>query len=122
MNKPTLRKNEIAEKYLIFLDGHIDDVINGKEQEFFSIKYIASYFAISHTHFTDSIKLALGHHPCFFYDDKIIEKAKELLVTKKMLPADVARKLTYDPSNFSKFFKRWTGETPGAYKASHQIE
>jgi len=122
MNKPTLRKNEIAEKYLTFLDGHIDDVIKGKQQEFFSIKDIASSFAISHTHFTDSIKLALGHHPCFFYDDKIIEKAKELLVTEQMLPADVARKLTYDPSNFSKFFKRWTGETPGAYKISHRIK
>ena len=116
MNKPTLRKNEIADQYLNFLDQHIDDVIIGNELEFFSIKHIASILAISHTHFTDTIKKALGKHPCFFYDEKIIAKAKEMLAEKDMLPATVVKKLTYDPSNFSKFFKKWTGETPGMYK------
>jgi AraC-like DNA-binding protein len=120
MNKPTLRKNEIADQYLNFLDQHIDDVILGKELEFFSIKQIASVLAISHTHFTDTIKKVLGKHPCFFYDEKIIFKAKEMLGEKDMLPAAVAKKLTYDPSNFSKFFKKWTGETPGMYKLHFQ--
>ncbi|UQB67574.1 helix-turn-helix domain-containing protein [Epilithonimonas zeae] len=120
MNKPTLRKNEIAEQYLTFLDRHIDDVIKGNEQEFFSIKHIASTLAVSHTHFTDTIKKVLGKHPCFFYDEKIIEKAKEMLGEKDMQPSVVAKKLTYDPSNFSKFFKKWTGETPGMYKLHFQ--
>lgn len=120
MNKPTLRKNEIAERYLALLDQHIDDVIKGKEQEFFSIKHIASILAISHTHFTDTIKKVLGKHPCFYYDEKIIIRAKEMLGDKNMQPSVVAKKLTYDPSNFSKFFKKWTGETPGMYKLHNQ--
>ncbi|MFC4164533.1 hypothetical protein ACFOWU_12770 [Epilithonimonas zeae] len=82
MNKPTLRKNEIAEKYLTFLDRHIDDVIKGKEQEFFRIKHIASTLAASHTHFTDTIKKVLGKYPCFFYDEKIIKKLKICLGKK----------------------------------------
>lgn len=122
MNQYNSRQTELGKKYLDFLDQHIEDVISGKLQEFYSIREIASIFAISHNHFTDSIKLVLGHHPCYFYDDKIIEKAKQLLMTDQMIPADVARKLTYDPSNFSKFFKRWTGETPGAYKINHSVK
>lgn len=116
MNKPKNRKNEVASQFLALLDQHIEDIISGKETEFLSIKSIAQQLAISQTHFSFLIKEALGQKPCHYYDEKIINKAKVLLADPAMLPADVARKLTYDPSNFSKFFKKWTGETPGEYR------
>lgn len=116
MNKPTNRKEEITKKFLSFLDIHIDNIITGKEQDFLGIGEIAKHLALSHQHLTDTIKSTLGNHPCHYYDEKLIEAAKHLLINEDMTPAAVARKLTYDPSNFSKFFKKWTGETPGAYK------
>ena len=116
------RRNDMAAKYLDFLDRHIDDVIYGREQQFFSIKRIASDLAVSHTHFTDTIKETLGLPPCFYYDEKIINKAKEMLVDRRMMPAEVARRLTCDPSNFSKFFKKRTGSTPGNYKKLQNID
>ena len=30
--------------------------------------------------------------------------------------AEIARKLRYDPSNFTKFYKKYTGITPGLYR------
>ncbi len=30
--------------------------------------------------------------------------------------AEIAKTLTYDPSNFSKFFKKIVGQTPGQFR------
>ncbi|OOG17921.1 AraC family transcriptional regulator [Sphingobacterium sp. CZ-UAM] len=110
------RSKEICKNYLIFLDNHIDDVIAGRKMEFLEINEIASELAISHTHLTDVVKLEMGNHPCYFYDLKIIDRAKEMLVHSQLPIAKIAAALTYDPSNFSKFFKKWTGVTPGHFR------
>ena len=39
-----------------------------------------------------------------------------LLKETKASIAQIAIQLTYDPSNFSKFFKKWTGLTPGNFR------
>lgn len=102
-------------RYLIFLDQHIQNVVD-QEEEFLQINQIAEKLNISHVHLTDTIQKLTGHHPCHFYDIKIIEIAKQLLLNQKYSIAEVARILTYDPSNFSKFFKKITGITPGEFR------
>lgn len=110
------RSDEIVEKYFAFLDQHTDEVVNGKTIDFLEINQIAERLNISHSHLTDTIQKETGHHPCYFYDLKIIEVAKKLLRIKNNSIADVVRILTYDPSNFSKFFKKFTQITPGQYR------
>lgn len=116
----TSRGTEITQLYFAFLDRHIDDIINGRVSEFLEINKIASELAISHTHLTDTIQKEMGQHPCHFYDLKIIEKAKEMLSNTSLPIAEIARKLTYDPSNFSKFFKNWEGKPPGQFRTEHK--
>ncbi|QEC46009.1 helix-turn-helix transcriptional regulator [Pseudobacter ginsenosidimutans] len=121
MEKNKIRRStEIATRYFDFLDQHIDDVVNGDVSDFFELNRIARELTISHKHLTDIIKTEKGHHPCHFYDAKIISKAQELLTTSDLSIAQIAMKLTYDPSNFSKFFKKWTGFTPGEYRNEKQ--
>lgn len=110
------RSAEITRQYLSFLDQHIDDVVNGDVQDFLELNQIAKELAVSHQHLTDVVQKELGNHPCHFYDEKIIAQAKLLLSKSDMSIAGVALTLTYDASNFSKFFKKWTGETPGAFR------
>ncbi|MCA5004911.1 helix-turn-helix domain-containing protein [Sphingobacterium bovistauri] len=106
----------LCNRYLDFLDLHIQNVIDQIDEEFLEINQIAKKLNISHVHLTDTIQKETGHHPCYFYDLKIIEVAKQLLHNKNNSIADVARILTYDPSNFSKFFKKFTQTTPGQYR------
>ncbi|UOE39567.1 helix-turn-helix domain-containing protein [Chryseobacterium oryzae] len=110
------RGQEITENYFRFLDGHIEDVVSGKIDEFMEINAIADALFISHKHLTDTLQQETGHHPCYFYDDKIIEKAKDLLLNSEQSVSEIAKLLTYDPSNFSKFFKKFTGQTPGEFR------
>lgn len=115
------RSEEIVNQYFIFLEKHIQDVISGRVSEFLEVNEIAGSLAISHKHFTDTVKKETGQHPCYFYDEKIIQEAKLMLINSSKSVAEIARIFTYDPSNFSKFFKKMTGFTPGGFRATNKI-
>ncbi len=114
------RGREITRQYFDFLDLHIEDVIHGRVPEFFGLSKIAGELAVSHKHLTATVQREMGNHPCHFYDARIIEKAKQLLMNFELSIAEIALTLTYDPSNFSKFFKKWTGITPGQFRSTYQ--
>ncbi|WP_336664260.1 AraC family transcriptional regulator [Elizabethkingia meningoseptica] len=118
--KHNTRSSEIVESYFTFLDKHIDEVVSGNTSEFMELNQIARELAISHQHLSDTLQQETGHHPCHFYDEKIIERAKAFLKETNLPVAQIALQLTYDPSNFSKFFKKWTGQTPGTFRKNHQ--
>ncbi|WP_370901429.1 helix-turn-helix domain-containing protein [Chryseobacterium gossypii] len=114
------RSLEITRQYFDFLEKHIQAVLNDEVQEFMELNQIASELAVSHKHLTDTIQKVKGNHPCHFYDEKIINKAKEWLTQTELSIAQIARRFTYDPSNFSKFFKKWTGQTPGQFRKAEE--
>lgn len=110
------RGQQITANYFEYLDKHIADVISGKADGFMEINQIANALFLSHKHLTDTVQKETGHHPCHFYDLKIIEAAKTMLVETDNSIATIAKALTYDPSNFSKFFKKFVGITPGQFR------
>ncbi|WP_374743256.1 helix-turn-helix domain-containing protein [Parapedobacter sp. 2B3] len=115
-NKGMKRSKEITESYFQFLDKHISDVVSGNVGDFMEINQIANELFISHKHLSDTIQKETGSHPCHFYDLRIIEQAQQMLVETDKSVSEIARILTYDPSNFSKFFKKIVGKTPGQYR------
>ncbi|MDA3615049.1 helix-turn-helix domain-containing protein [Polluticaenibacter yanchengensis] len=115
-DKPSRRQEEIVNAYFSFLNSHIESVISGASNDFLPLSEIAHQLHISHQHLTDTIKQANGQHPCYYYDLKIIEAAKEMLKASDKTVTEVAYTLTYDPSNFSKFFKKIVGVSPGTWQ------
>lgn len=118
--KKTKRNKEIANDYFAFLDRHLSDIVEGRVTKMMELNQIAKALFISHTHLTDVIQQTMGHHPCHFYDLKIAEQAKRMILTTTNSIATIAHTLTYDPSNFSKFFKKFTGQTPGEFRKKHK--
>ena len=114
------RSKEITENYFRFLDKHIADVITGKVDDFMEINQIASELFISHKHLTDIVQKETGNHPCHFYDLKILDEAKKMLSETDKSIAEIANILTYEPSNFSKFFKKFVGQTPGQFRKENK--
>ncbi|KMQ59704.1 DNA-binding protein [Chryseobacterium sp. BLS98] len=114
------RSEEITRQYFNFLEKHIHEVITGTVPEFLELNEIAGKLAVSHKHLTDTIKKETGQHPCYFYDGKIIDKAKAMIADSDASIAEIARMFTYDPSNFSKFFKKMTGMTPGQFRKNNR--
>jgi len=101
---------------LQFVDNHLQDVLEGRATEMMELREIASELCISHKHLTDTVQQETGNHPCHFYDMKILGHAKRLLTETSLPVAEIAMRLTYDPSNFSKFFKKFVGQTPGRFR------
>lgn len=114
------RSKEITENYFQFLDKHIADVVSGNASDFMEINEIAKKLFISHKHLSDTVQKETGNHPCHFYDLKIIDEAKKMLCEKDKSVSEIASILTYDPSNFSKFFKKFIGQTPGQFRKENK--
>jgi len=110
------RSEEIFKDYLRLLDRHLGDVLNGSAEEMMELREIASRLFIHPTHLSNVIKDLTGKHPCFFYEHKILDIAKDLLQDPDNSINEVARRLTYDPSNFTKWFKTYAGISPSQYR------
>lgn len=119
-SKLPIRGQEITKEYFDFLDKHLEDIISGRETEMLELNQIAAKLCVSHKHLTDTVQQTTGNHPCHFYDKKILEHAKRMLVDTDMSVADIAKLLTYDPSNFSKFFKKFEKQTPGEFRKNNK--
>lgn len=110
------RNEEIFQHYLAVIDTHLDDLVSGRTDRMFELQDIAAHLFIHPTHLSTVIKQHTGHHPCYFYEQKIMEQAKKLLQNKQQSVAAIAYTLTYDPSNFTKWFKAFAGVTPSQYR------
>ena len=109
------RQHEIFADYLRELDKHLDDVMQERVTDMFEIRDFAAILHIHPTHLTNTIKLTSGKPPCFFFEEKIMAIAKDMLQRNTPIK-EVAYKLTFDASNFTKFFKRFEGITPKQYR------
>lgn len=114
------RKEEIYRDFLRLVDEHLIDITSGRVEEMFELRDFAAALFIHPTHLSNVIKEHTGYHPCYFYEQKLLKMAKELLLDNKHSVADVAAILTYDPSNFTKWFKSFEGVTPSQFRRLHE--
>jgi AraC-like DNA-binding protein len=118
----SLRKQEIATRYLEELDKHLADMKAGLLETSLEINDFADLLFITPTHLSDTIKDVLGKSPCSVYEEKLIKLSKELLLNTNKTISEIAVALTYDPSNFTKFFKRFEGITPKEFRNRHLVK
>lgn len=113
------RQQEIAADFLIALDKHATDILSGKAAEILEVRDFAELLHVHPTHFSNTIRSATGHSPCYFIEDRLMEISKSMLQKRELRISEIARTLTYDPSNFTKFFKHFSGQTPKQYRADY---
>ena len=111
-----IRKDQITAEYFAIIEQHMNDFLSGKTTEFFEIRDFAEQMFIHPTHLSNTIKLTTGKSPCYFFEEHIVNVAKNKLRENKMSITEIAHFLTFDPSNFTKFFKRFVNQTPKQYR------
>jgi AraC family transcriptional regulator of adaptative response / methylphosphotriester-DNA alkyltransferase methyltransferase len=113
------RKKEITSDYLARLDEHIQQLKEGKAERALEIRDLAAMLHVHPVHLSHTIKEVTGQSTCSLYEERLVLISKELLLTTNLPVAQIARQLTYDPSNFTKFFKHFTGTTPKKFRDQH---
>jgi AraC family transcriptional regulator of adaptative response / methylphosphotriester-DNA alkyltransferase methyltransferase len=118
MNK---RPEEIAKDFNSILDNHLDKLIQGEEDTYLEIQDVAKLMHIHPTHLSNTIKEVTGKSPCDICNEKTINIAKKLLRNPEKTIANIADKLTFEPTNFTKYFKKHTGETPSEFRKQNVL-
>jgi AraC-like DNA-binding protein len=119
MNVPKKYLNRQAEITALFLqemNKHMDDFMADRVETMSHLKDIAAAMYLHPVHVSSVVKLYTGFHPCYFYERRILQEAKSMLSDFTLSITDVASRLTYDTSNFTKFFKQYEGLTPTAWR------
>lgn len=114
--KILLRQHEITADFLREIDKHLDDIMAGRALDMYEIRDLAEVMHIHPTHLSNTVKLVTGKAPCYFFEMKIMDIARDLLANTDDSVTQIATRLTFDPSNFVKFFKRFEGLTPKQYR------
>lgn len=110
------RQHEIVADFLRAIDQHLADLEAGRATEMLEIRDLAELLHIHPTHLSNTVRLVTGHSPCHYFELRILALAQRLLRETPAPVADIAARLTYDPSNFTKFFKRFAGCTPKQFR------
>jgi AraC family transcriptional regulator len=92
-----------------FIEEHLADG--------FPLATLAGLAQLSTYHFARAFKRSFGIPPHRYHTNRRIERARALLVDRKMTVADVALELGFSgPSVFAATFRRATGQTPTDYR------
>jgi AraC-like DNA-binding protein len=112
------RQQEITEAYIAAVNEHVDDIVAGRADEMMHVKDLAQKLFIHPVHLSNTIRLFTGNSPCYYFETKVIDEARRMLADQTRTIADIARQLTFDTSNFTKFFKAHAGVTPSVFRKS----
>lgn len=94
------------------------------EQNFPKLLKVSDYAALLHvsrSHLNEDLRQHTGRTASDHIHDRILLEAKRLLVYSSFTVSEIAYQLRFqDPSYFGRFFRRRTGESPGAFRSREQ--
>jgi AraC family transcriptional regulator, regulatory protein of adaptative response / methylphosphotriester-DNA alkyltransferase methyltransferase len=112
------RQKEIVHQYEAELDKHMLELKAGGVEVMLEISDFANILHIHPIHLSNTVKEVTGRSSCDLFEERLVTLSKEMLANTNLSVAEIARQLTYDPSNFTKFFKKYVKMTPKAYRDS----
>lgn len=116
--KVSARQKEIVHQYEAELDKHMLELKAGGVEIMHEISDFARMLNIHPIHLSNTVKVVTGRSSCDLFEERLVALSKEMLASTNLPVAEIARQLTYDPSNFTKFFKKFVKMTPKAYRDS----
>lgn len=111
------RSGEIIRLFKQALDQRFRSISEGKSGTPLDVKTFANEINISQDHLAKTIRNETGKSVSSWIDERLISEAQSLLVQTTLPINDIAYRLTFnEPTNFTKYFKKFTGETPKRYR------
>ena len=116
------RPQQLTEAFTLMVDQHLDDLIHHRATEMLEIEQFAGMLHVHPIHLSNTIKEATGVSPCGIYQARIVKIARQLLVDPAYAIRDIALTLDFEPSQFTKWFRRFNGVSPKEYRKNHLLK
>jgi AraC family transcriptional activator of pobA len=117
-----LTRKQGGNNFLAVFEGLLDDYFNTPEKQVKglpNVSYFADRMNLSPNYLSDMLRNITGRSAQIHIQQKLIDKAKELLSVTDLSVSEVAYRLGFEyPQSFSKLFKNKTKKTPGEFRAS----
>ena len=112
------RPEQLEDEYIRLIDQHLIDLVDHNATEMHEIEDFAALLFIHPIHLSNTIKDFTGVSACEIYQTKIMAVAKGLLYNSHLSIRQIALTLTFEPSQFTKWFKKYAGSTPKQYRVT----
>jgi len=116
------RPQELTEAFKLLVDQHLADLTNRRATEMLEIEQFSDLLHVHPVHLSNTIKDVTRLSPCGIYQKKITQVAQQLLANPSCTIRDIALLLDFEPSQFTKWFRRFNGVSPKEYRKNHLLK
>ncbi|MEH0152901.1 helix-turn-helix transcriptional regulator [Limibacter armeniacum] len=121
-NRQFITRKKASNDLLIKVEDLLEDYFNSNKSlgaGLPSVQYISDHLNVSSNYLSDMLRNLTGQTTQQHIHNKLIEKAKELLVTTELTVGEIAYELGFvQPQSFNKLFKSKTNLSPLQYRKS----
>ncbi len=121
-NRQFLTRKKVNNDLLTKLESLLDDYFKNDmllQEGIPTVQYIASQLHLSPNYLSDMLRVQTGQTTQQHVQNRIIEKAKELLSTTNLSVSEIAYQLGFEhPQSFHRLFKKYIAQSPLDYRAS----
>lgn len=109
--------HSVVKKFLTLLDDYISD--KAEREGLPTVAYFADKCCLSTGYFGTLVKTETGRTAKDLINDRILSKAKELLISDILSVTQISQQLGFEyPQHFVRFFKALTGKTPTQWRVA----
>ncbi|MEM6318304.1 MAG: helix-turn-helix transcriptional regulator, partial [Bacteroidota bacterium] len=113
------RGEVITAAFRQLLNKNLLEVLQNKVDFIWAVTDYADYLHLHPNHLSTTVKAETGKTVKQWIDEKLHSEARTLLRNSDKTVAEIAFDLRFsDTSNFSRFFKKMEGQTPGQFRKS----
>ena len=111
------RHSKIVRSFKVNLEQHIQELLDGKVAQLYQVADFADLQQLHPNYFSTVIKTKTGQNVSEWMAAKVIQEAKSQLSKSTASVKEITFKLGFSEANyFSKYFKKHTGQSPGAFR------
>lgn len=111
------RPEEVSASYVQAIKQHLDDLLASKTDRMLEISDFAESLCVHPIHLSTTIKTITNLSACGVLQLEICRVGRKLVANTDKSMTEIALLLDFDPSQFTKWFKRMVGITPKQFRA-----
>lgn len=118
-NRQFITRKTASHDLLIKLESLLEDYFDKRHPGLPTVQYISGELNVSPNYLSDLLRSITGQSTQQHIQNKLIEKAKEILTTTSLSVSEIAYQLGFEyPQSFSKLFKNKTQVSPLEFRHS----